>query len=80
MGPYKKDSRGRIFEGGHLAVFNGPDGRKWFSHRGESRNKAHGLLCIDPFDVDASGTIKTIAPTIGEQGALPKQTGNELRK
>jgi beta-xylosidase len=80
MGPYKKDSRGRIFEGGHLAVFNGPDGRKWFSYRGESRNKAHGLLCIDSFDVDASGTIKTIAPTIGEQGALPKQTGNELRK
>ena len=80
LGPWKKDPRGKLFLGGHLAVFNGPDNRKWFSYRGESRNKAHGLVCIAPFDVDASGTIKTIAPTIGEQVAPPEQTGIGLRK
>jgi len=67
MGPYQKDPRGRIYEGGHLAVFNGPDGGKWFTYRGESRNRAHGLLCIDPFEVDGNGTIKSLAPTVGEQ-------------
>lgn len=43
-GPLRKDSRGRIFEGGHLTVFNGPDGGTWFSYRDESRNQAHALL------------------------------------
>ena len=52
LGPYQKDSRGRIFEGGHLAVFDGPDGGRWFSYRGEARNQARGLLCADPFDLD----------------------------
>ena len=69
LGPYRKDPRGRIFTGGHLAVFSGPDGRRWFSYRGESRNKARGLLCVDPFDVDGSGAIKTLAPSVGEQSA-----------
>ena len=64
LGPWKKDPRGKLFAGGHLAVFDGPDHRKWFSYRGESRNNAHGLLCIDPLDVDSNATIKTIAPTI----------------
>jgi beta-xylosidase len=58
LGPYTKDPRGKIFLGGHLAVFDGPDNRKWFSYRGENRNKGHGLLCIDPFDVDAAGAIQ----------------------
>ncbi len=66
-GPYRKDPRGKIFTGGHLAVFNGPDGRQWFSYRGESRNPAHGLLCVDPFDMDPSGRVQTLAPTIGPQ-------------
>lgn len=69
LGPYQKDPRGRIFEGGHLAVFDGPDGRKWFSYRGESRNNAHGLLCVDPFELDGADRVQTAAPTIGLQTA-----------
>ena len=61
IGPYKKDSRGRIFEGGHLAVFDGPGGDKWFSYRGESRNPARGLLCVDPLTLDADGRVQTRA-------------------
>ncbi len=72
FGPWTKDPRGRVFAGGHLAVFDGPDGRKWFAYRGESGNRAHGLLCADPFDVEAGGTIKTTAPTLGEQVAPGK--------
>jgi beta-xylosidase len=69
FGPYRKDPRGKVFAGGHLAVFGGPDGRRWFSYRGESPDKAHGLLCIDPFGVDARGAVTTLAPTIGVRSA-----------
>jgi beta-xylosidase len=48
MGPWKKDKRGKVFKGGHLTVFNGPDGKDWFSYRGESGGPSHGRLCIDP--------------------------------
>ncbi len=65
LGPYQKDARGRIFEGGHLAVFDGPDQSKWFSYRGESRNPARGLLCVDPFEIDADHRVQTAAPTLG---------------
>lgn len=58
LGPYRKDPRGKIFFGGHLAVFDGPDGRKWFSYRGENANKARGLLCVDPFDIDVEGKVQ----------------------
>ena len=58
VGPYRKDPRGEVFFGGHLAVFDGPDGRKWFSYRGESGGPAHGKLCIDPIGVDAQGQIQ----------------------
>jgi xylan 1,4-beta-xylosidase len=67
VGPYKKDPRGKLFTGGHVAVFNGPGERRWFSYRGESDSKARGLLCIDPFQVDSSGWVQTIAPTLGQQ-------------
>lgn len=67
LGPYRKDPRGRLFAGGHLTVFAGPGDRRWFAYRGESGNRAHGLLCIDPFEVDAKGAIRTVAPTLGEQ-------------
>jgi hypothetical protein len=59
-GPYRKDFRGKVFFGGHLAVFDGPDGRKWFSYRGESGGLSHGKLCIDPLDVDAKGQIQAV--------------------
>lgn len=57
-GPYRKDPRGQVFFGGHLAVFDGPDGRKWFSYRWEKDNRVRGRLCIDPFDVDGQGRVQ----------------------
>ena len=58
LGPYHKDPRGRVFFGGHLAVFDGPDGRKWFSYRGERDNRVRGRLVIDPMDFDADGRVQ----------------------
>ena len=64
-GPWKKDPRGQVFWGGHLAVFDGPDGRPWFSYRGEKDRETRGLLCIDPFEMDPSGIIRCPGPTLG---------------
>jgi xylan 1,4-beta-xylosidase len=58
MGPYIKDPRGKVFFGGHLAVFDGPDGRKWFSYRGERDSRVRGRLAIDPIDIDGNGRIQ----------------------
>lgn len=66
MGPWKKDPRGKIFLGGHLAVFDGPDGRNWFSYRGEGNNRARGFLCIDPFSFSAAGLFESNGPTVGD--------------
>ncbi len=63
-GPWHKDLRGKVFEGGHLAVFTGPDGRNWFSYRGESPNTARGRLCVDPFDFDAQGQVITAGASV----------------
>jgi DUF1680 family protein len=52
LGPWKKDTRGKMFLGGHLAVFNGPDNRKWFSYRGDSNDAAQGRLCIAPVNLE----------------------------
>jgi hypothetical protein len=52
LGPYKKIPGVRIFEGGHLSVFQTPDKVYWFCFRGEEHNSAHGLLCITPFYTD----------------------------
>jgi hypothetical protein len=54
LGPWKKDARGKTFLGGHLAVFDGPDHRKWFSYRGESPGAANGRLCVTPVNIDCS--------------------------
>ncbi len=67
LGPFRKDSRGRIFTGGHLSVFDGPGGRKWFAYRGETDNGARGLLAIDPMEVTPEGRVETRAPTLGPQ-------------
>lgn len=48
LGPWKKDPRGRLFRGGHLAVFDGPGGEKCFSYRGESGGAAQGRLSVEP--------------------------------
>ena len=68
-GPWKKDPRGRLFLGGHLATFDGPGGGQWFSYRGESGGDAAGRLCIDPFSTDAAGRVRTPAPTSRPQRA-----------
>ncbi len=60
-GPYKKQPQ--IFLGGHIAVFTGPDGKDWFSYRGESGDVAQGLLCIDPILYNADGSISPFNPT-----------------
>ncbi len=52
LGPWKKDPRGKVFLGGHLAVFDGPDGRPWLSYRGESGGSTHGKLCIAPLELE----------------------------
>jgi hypothetical protein len=51
MGPWKKDQRGQVFHGGHMAVFYGPDGRFWFSYRWEMSDRHRGLLCVDPITI-----------------------------
>ncbi len=63
LGPWRKDPRGRVFWGGHLAVFDGPDGRPWFSYRGEKVPATRGLLCVDPFTIDASGVVRCGGPS-----------------
>ena len=49
LGPWRKDPRVKIFQGGHLAVFDGPDGEKWFSYRHEAGvAEMQGKLCAEP--------------------------------
>ncbi|RYX83909.1 hypothetical protein EON83_12270 [bacterium] len=63
LGPWTKDPRGKVFEGGHLAVFNGPDGRKWFSYRREQNTPERGTPAVDPIDFDAQGRVLTSGPS-----------------
>jgi beta-xylosidase len=63
MGPWTKDPRGQIFLGGHMAVFDGPDGRLWFTYRWEADDRHRGLLCIDPFNIDEEGRIQLGRPS-----------------
>lgn len=75
-GPYQKVPQ--IFLGGHIAVFDGPDGKEWFSYRGESGGKSQGLLCIDPIPFNKDGTISKFEPTIGPVTIpLTKQVKNK---
>ncbi len=65
-GPWEKDPRGQVFFGGHLAVFDGPGERKWFSYRWEKDNRLRGRLCVDPVTIDAQGRIQA-CETLGGQ-------------
>jgi hypothetical protein len=67
MGPWTKDPRGKVFWGGHMAVFEGPDGGHWFCYRGEEHRETWGRLCIDPFSIAPDGTIQCDGPTNMEQ-------------
>ncbi len=77
LGPWKKDPRGQVFQAGHLAVFNGPDGRKWFSYRVEDRDKGRGLLAIDPIGLNAQGRVETHVPSERPQTVSLTQTAHE---
>ena len=57
-GPWQKDSRGAVFFGGHLAVFDGPDDGKWLAYRNEKDDASRGLLCIDPLKLDNRGQVQ----------------------
>lgn len=63
MGPYRKDPRGQVFYGGHLAVFKGPDEGRWFVYRVEDRDAQRGLLAVDPFTVDDQGAVQADPPS-----------------
>lgn len=52
LGPWTKDPRGQVFEGGHLSVFDGPDERPWFCYRVEHDARTRGLLAIAPAAFD----------------------------
>jgi len=66
QGPWQKDSRGQVFFGGHLAVFDGPDGGKWFSYRWEKDSRARGRLCFDPVAIDARGHVQASETVVGQ--------------
>lgn len=57
-GPWRKDPRGQVFFGGHAALFDGPDGRKWISYRWEKDGRACGRLCADPLALDGQGRVQ----------------------
>ena len=40
-GPYSKLPN--LFMGGHISVFTGPDGKEWFSYRGEAGGEVVGV-------------------------------------
>ena len=63
LGPWTKDGRGKVFEGGHLNVFDGPDGRKWFSYRREQDAPERGTPAAQAMDFDAQNRVVTDTPT-----------------
>ena len=67
LGPWTKDPRGKVFHGGHLAVFPGPDGHRWFSYRIEHDARHRGFLAVDPFEVDQAGHVQAGVPSLGER-------------
>ena len=71
-GPWKKDPRGQVFHGGHLAAFHGPGGRSWFSYRSEKERQTRGLLSIDPFDLDPAGVLRCDGPSTRPSRSRPR--------
>ena len=65
-GPY--EIHPQIFIGGHIGTFIGPNGKDWFSYRGEWRsNPGFGELHIDPVPMNDDGTVFKAYPTTGKQ-------------
>lgn len=68
MGPWKKDANLRIFKGGHLVVFTGPDAKPWYCYRHENGVHAiHGRPCIDPISFNPDGTVAVQEPSVTAQ-------------
>ena len=67
MGPYTKDAHAKLFWGGHVAAFDGPDGGTWLSYRGEdpANPDAIGRPNVDPMTFDANGNVVPKTPTEG---------------
>lgn len=60
-GPYKKNPQ--VFLGGHINTFTGPDGKDWYSYRGESGGKPQGRPCVDPVQFNEDGSVKPSVPS-----------------
>jgi xylan 1,4-beta-xylosidase len=73
-GPYRKQPQ--VFLGGHIAVFTGPDGKEWFSYRGESGGQAQGRLCIDPVQFEDDGSVRLFQPSRQAKPASAVTTPN----
>lgn len=64
MGPWRLDERPGVFWGGHGSVFDGPDGRWWYSYKNEKFNAVgEDFLCIDPMNFLPDGRIASGEPT-----------------
>ncbi|MEK7951487.1 glycoside hydrolase family 43 protein [Luteolibacter soli] len=57
-GPWQRDDRGKVFEAGHIAIFDGPSNSKWVSYRIENRDHDRGLLAIDPVTITPQGQVQ----------------------
>lgn len=56
LGPWTKDPRGQVFEGGHLSAFAGPNGA-WLAYRSEHDDANRGLLAATPFRLDPKAGV-----------------------
>jgi hypothetical protein len=56
--------------GGHIAVFQGPDGQEWFSYRWESGGQSQGRLCIHPLQFTEKGRPRPFKPS-AEKVTIP---------
>ena len=64
MGPWTQDPNAGVFWGGHGAVFDGPDGRWWYSYKNEKFNAVgEDFLCIDPVNILPDGRIGVSEPS-----------------
>ncbi len=65
--PFKKENpRGKIFLGGHVAIFCGPDNKPWVSYRSEVPDSpARSLLCVDPLIYDPQKRQYSLTPSLG---------------
>ena len=55
--------RGKLFFGGHAAIYDTQRGTRWFSYRNEVLGSPQpAKLCVDSFVIDKDGKVQTPAP------------------